>query len=131
MHHDLMKAFKRAFANADADGLAKVLTDDFVWHMHWFPGDAPAPTGHVVQGADAMVAEINWRRENWSEVRFEGVSESYVDDLVVQTFTISGLDHDGQRFEVDAVDLYRVVDGRLALKDTYWKQPAKAGEARS
>ena len=127
----LMTAFKKAFAKGDADGLAGVLTDDFEWHMHWFGQGDPAPTGNVVRGVDAVLGEIEWRQANWSKVRFEGVTEQYVDDLVVQTFTISGIDHRGDTFEVDAVDLYRVVDGRLALKDTYWKQPAKAGEERA
>jgi ketosteroid isomerase-like protein len=126
----LMNKFKRAFAKADADAFAEVVTDDFRWHMHWYLPDEPLPTGNVVTGVDAVMAEIAWRAANWSEVRFEGVDEQFVDDLVVQTFRISGTDHAGERFEVDAVDLYRIVAGRLALKDTYWKRPAVGGEER-
>ncbi len=129
-HEAVMKAFKRAFAKADEDGLAEVVTDDFEWHMHWYLPDDPQPTGNVATGVDAVMAEIAWRAANWSEVRFDGVTEEYVDDLVVQTFRISGRDHAGDRFEVDAVDLYRIADGRLTLKDTYWKRPAIAGEER-
>jgi len=126
----LMNAFKRAFGKADRDAFAEVVTDDFQWNMHWFAPEDPLPTGNVVTGVDAVMAEIAWRAANWSEVRFDGVEERFVDDLVVQTFRISGTDHAGERFEVDAVDLYRIVNGRLALKDTYWKRPAAAGEER-
>ena len=126
----LMNAFKRAFGKADRDAFAEVVTDDFKWHMHWYLPDDPQPTGNIVTGPDAVMAEVAWRAANWSDVRFEGVEERFVDDLVVQTFRISGTDHAGERFEVDAVDLYRIVDGRLALKDTYWKRPAIAGEER-
>lgn len=126
----IMKAFKRAFAKADRDALAEVVTDDFEWHMHWYLPDDPTPTGNVATGVDAVMTEIAWRSANWSNVRFDGVTERYVDDLVVQTFRISGRDHAGDRFEVDAVDLYRIAGGRLMLKDTYWKRAALAGEER-
>ncbi|MGI9613788.1 MAG: nuclear transport factor 2 family protein [Acidimicrobiales bacterium] len=126
----LMNAFKRAFGKADRDAFAKVVTDDFKWHMHWYLPDDPQPTGNVVTGPDAAMAEVAWRAANWSDVRFDDVEERFIDDLIVQTFRISGTDHAGESFEVDAVDLYRIVDGQLALKDTYWKRPAIAGEER-
>lgn len=129
-HNALMTAFKRAFSRGDAVGLAEVLAEDFEWHMHWYGHDAPRPTGHVVTGVQGVLDEVAWRAANWSEVRFDGVTERFVDDLVVQTFRISGVDHHGERFETDAVDLYRVVAGRLALKDTYWKQPSEVEEGR-
>ncbi|MDH3678537.1 MAG: nuclear transport factor 2 family protein [Acidimicrobiia bacterium] len=129
-HTELMTAFKRAFSRGDSEALAGLLTDDFEWHMHWYPTDAPRSTGHVVKGVQGVVDEVAWRAANWSDVRFDAVSERVAGDLVVQTFTISGVDHHGKRFETDAVDLYRLVDGRLALKDTYWKQPTEAREDR-
>ena len=126
----LMNAFKRAFAKADGEALRNVVTADFAWHMHWYLPNDPQPTGNVATGVDAVMAEIAWRAANWSNVRFDGVVERFVDDLVVQTFRISGIDHAGEPFEVDAVDLYRIVDGRLTIKDTYWKRPAMTGEER-
>ncbi len=133
-HVQLMTDFKRAFAKGDAEALAQVITPEFEWHMNWFPAAGAQSTGKVLRGLDEVMAEIRWRAANWSQVRFDGVEERYLiedgdaedaaGDLVVQTFTISGQDENGEGFQVDAVDLYRIVDGRLTLKDTYWKHPS-------
>ena len=127
---ELMRRMKKGFATADGDLLGSVLADDFEWHMHWFGANDPTPTGNVVTGVAGVVAELAWRAENWTDVRFDGVAERYVDDMVVQTFRISGNDHRGEPFANDVVDLYRIDDGKIALKDTYWKRPAVAGEER-
>lgn len=124
----LMRDFKRAFGRADPDLLRSVVTPDFAWHMHWYRTADPLPTGNVVTGVDAVMTEIAWRAANWRDVRFDDMTERYVDDVVLQTFRTSGTDHSGAHFETDVVDLYRIVDRRLASKDTYWKQPARNGE---
>lgn len=123
-YSDLMTRFRRAYAKADAELLAEVFTDDIEWHNHWFPADAAVPTGRVLRGVDEVVAELAWRREHWTDVRYEGLQERFAPGLVTQTFTISGVDR-GQPFEVAAVDLYDVTDdGRITKKDTYWKYAA-------
>lgn len=123
-YSDLMTRFRRAFAKADPELLAGVLAPGFEWHTHTFAPDAPVPTGRIIEGVEAMVAELRWRSENWSDVRFEGLREQFAPDLVTQTFTISGIDR-GTPFAVAAVDLYTLdPDERILKKDTYWKQPA-------
>lgn len=119
---DLMTRFRKAYGQADPDALAEVLTAGFEWHMHWFPTDEPAPTGKVLRGVDEMVAELHRRKQDWSELRYADLKERFAPELVTQTFRISGKDR-GTPFEVDAVDLYDIVDGRIAVKSTYWKQP--------
>ncbi len=122
----VMKEFKRGFARADRESLARSVTDDFEWHLHWFDGDGGAdqPTGRILRGLDEVMAEIERRQHHWSELRYDDVEERYTDDLVVQTFVVSGVDGAGRRFHNAAVDLYPVRDGRIARKQTYWKQPA-------
>jgi len=51
---------------------------------------------------------------------YSGLEERATADLLVQTFTIQGAE-DGVAFHANAVDLYPVVNGRIARKDTYWK----------
>jgi len=123
-HSELMTRFRRAFAKADCDLLAAVLTDDFVWHNHWFAKDGPAPTGRVLRGIDELLTEIAWRREHWTDVRYDDLCERFAPGLVTQSFLISGVDR-GTPFEVRAVDLYDVTDDdRISKKDTYWKYAA-------
>ena len=122
-YDDLMTRFRRAFARADADLFADVLGADFEWHTHTFDPAAPTSTGTVLHGIDGIMQELAYRRENWSDVQFEGLVEHFAPKLVTQSFTISGADR-GRPFQVAAVDLYTLdADDRIVKKDTYWKQP--------
>lgn len=125
-YQDLMTRFRRAYAKADVEKLADVLSADFEWHTHTFDPADPVTTGRVLVGVNGMLAELERRRQDWSDVRYEGLQERFAPKLVTQTFTISGLDQ-GVPFAVAAVDLYDVDDSagpgaeRLSKKDTYWK----------
>ena len=119
----VMNDFKRAFAKVDRELLASAVTDDFQWHMHWQDDEGDQPTGKVLRGLDEVMAEIERRRDHWSELRYTDVEERYTDDLIVQTFVVSGVDANGRRFNNAAVDLYPLSDGLIAAKQTYWKQP--------
>ena len=125
MSHPLepvMDSFKRGFARVDREALAAAVTDDFEWHLHWAESAGDQPTGKVLRGIDEVMAEIERRRDHWTELRYDDVTERYSDDLIVQTFVVRGVDANGRRFHNAAVDLYPVRDGRIARKQTYWKQ---------
>lgn len=118
----VMGHFKRGFARADRESLARAVTDDFEWHMHWHEGTVDEPTGRVLRGLDEVMAEIERRRDRWTELRYTDMEERFTDDLIVQTFVVSGVDAGGRRFHNAAVDLYPLRDGLIARKQTYWKQ---------
>jgi ketosteroid isomerase-like protein len=118
----MMGHFKRGVARCDRSELARAVTDDFEWHVHWQEGPGDQPTGKILRGLDQVMAEVERRRDNWTELRYDDMRERYLDDMVVQTFVVSGVDEHGHRFSSAAVDLYPVRDGRLAGKQTYWKQ---------
>ena len=64
---------------------------------------------------------VTRRGQDWQDVRYENMVERAAGtELLVQTFTISGVDR-GTPFHADVVDLYPVKDGRITRKDTYWK----------
>jgi hypothetical protein len=42
--------------------------------------------------------------------------------LVTQTFRISGVDENGSKFDLNAVDLYTVSAGKISSKSSYWKR---------
>jgi len=116
----LMERFRIAFGRADRDELLAVTSDDFVWCQHFANSADERPTGHTIEGVDGFMKEIAWRKENWSEVRYENLEERATKDLLVQTFTVSGIEA-GERFHANAVDLYPVRSGLITKKDTYWK----------
>ena len=116
----LMERFRLAYANADRSELLATVSDDFEWHQHRAAQSNELPTGRVLRGVDALLEELEWRRQNWREVRYTDLQERVAGDLLVQTFTIEGSEQ-GTPFHAQAVDLYPVQDGRIVRKDTYWK----------
>ena len=109
----------KAYQAADEEALAACVAPDFVWHQHVGPD---APHGQTIEGVAATVEVIRWRQANWRDLRYEDMQIRTSDDLITQSFRVSGIDENGQAFDVRAVDLYPVRDGRIAAKDTYWKQ---------
>ena len=117
----LMERFRKAYGRGDRDALNAATSEDFEWHQHHSRDPADLPTGRVLVGVDALLAELAWRGEHWSEVTYSDLEERAAsEDLLVQTFTIRGRE-DGEPFHARAVDLYPVRDGRITRKDTYWK----------
>lgn len=119
---DSMRRLRRGFAKADRSELEAAVTDDFEWHMHWQESPDDEPTGKVLRSLDEVMVEIERRRDQWSDLSYDRVEERYTDDMIVQTFVVSGIDADGRRFSSEAVDLYPLRDGRITRKQTYWKQ---------
>ena len=116
----LMKRFRLAYAKADREELLATTSAGFEWHQHRAHEYEQLPTGRVLHGVDAMLEEIAWRRQNWTDVSYEEMQERSTGDLLVQTFTISGKEA-GQPFHAKVVDLYPVEGGLITRKDTYWK----------
>ncbi len=118
----LVETFRKGFHHIDREMLRSVLTDDFVWHMHFNAAQPDGPTGKVLRGLDALIEELERRRAEWSDTWFEGLRERTVgEDGILQTFSATGKDEHGNDFNVNVVDLYDVRDGRICKKDTYWK----------
>jgi hypothetical protein len=117
----LMADFRRAYATADEEKLKSVTTDDFEWHQHVAENIDGRPTGRVLKGIDALVAEVKWRQQHWQDTQYENLVERAAGDMLVQTFTIRGKDENQQEFFANAVDLYPVRDNLIYRKDTYWK----------
>ena len=116
----LMVKFRTAYGRGDRDALLAVTTDDFEWHQHSADTTEQLPHGRVLQGIDELLAELVWRSEHWQEVRYQDLEERAAGDVLLQTFTISGVEN-GKSFKAKVVDLYPVRDGCIYRKDTYWK----------
>jgi len=117
---ELMVCFRTAYSKADRSGLLEVTTSDFEWHQHCTTDPSERTTGRILRGVDELLTEIGWRQEHWQQVRYENLQERAASDLLIQTFIVSGVE-DGVEFHASAVDLYPVVNGQIARKDTYWK----------
>ncbi len=117
----LIERFRAAFRAADRDALSRVLTEDFEWHMHFADGPEDRPTGRISYGVDGMMRVLEWRKKNWENQKISDLVERVAGDVILQMFTTTGIDENGEEFLWNVVDVYPVREGRIAKKDTYWK----------
>jgi ketosteroid isomerase-like protein len=115
---DVLKAFGKAFNSGDVDGILSQVTDDFEWRMHEGP---LAPDGEIVQGRDAVRAALARRAERIDSIRFSEAEVLFGDDHVVGRFRAIGAYKDGTAIDVRGIDIYSFKDGKISVKDSYWK----------
>jgi len=118
----LIERFRAAFRAADREALSEILTEDFEWHMHFAVDPEDQPTGRIAYGVDGMVRVLEWRKKNWKNQKVSDLVERPAGDVILQMFTSTGLDENNEDFHWNVVDVYPVREGRIAKKDTYWKQ---------
>jgi hypothetical protein len=61
-------------------------------------------------------------RTTSSSVAYRDIRIPATPTLVTQTFRISGVDENGSKFDLNAVDLYTVSAGKISSKSSYWKR---------
>ena len=115
----LLRAFGKAFNKGDIDGILACVTDDFEWRLAEGPD---APDGKIVRGKEAVRAALEDRDREIEEMRFSETSVSIAGDKVFGSFRATGRTRDGQAIDKRGIDIYEVRDGKIALKDSYWKQ---------
>ena len=115
----LVAQFLEGFATADSAALTAVVSDDFTWHLHTRRGDY---RGRTVSGVGAMIGILQERRLAWRDVRYADVRLIASDDRVFQTYRVTGNDLESGPFDATGIDLYEIRNGKITLKDSYWKQ---------
>lgn len=115
----LLRAFGKAFNRGDIDGILACVTDDFEWRLASGPD---APDGKVVRGKDAVRRALEERDREIAEMRFSETEVTVAGDTVFGAFRATGRTRDGRAIDRRGLDVYRIRDGRIALKDSYWKQ---------
>ena len=115
----LLRQFGKAFNKGDVDGILACVTDDFEWRLAAGPD---APDGKIVRGKDAVRAALEERDREIAEMRFSETSVSIVDGKVFGSFRATGRTRDGQAIDKRGIDIYQIRDGKIAMKDSYWKQ---------
>ncbi len=114
----VLKAFGKAFNAGDIDGILAQVTDDFEWRLHEGPD---APEGAVAKGRDAVKAALVARAGRIESIRFSETEVLFGDDHVVGRFRATGAYKSGQPIDVRGIDIYSFRDGKIAVKDSYWK----------
>jgi uncharacterized protein (TIGR02246 family) len=106
----LIDDYNDAWNRQDLDAVASMHADDIVFH-NWTAGER-------VEGAANVRAHIGRIFENWPSLRFTGRSLRTGEDFVVSEWTATAT-KDGSTLEWDGVDVFPIVDGKIARKDVY------------
>lgn len=115
---DVLKAFGKAFNKGDADGILAQVTDDFEWRLHEGPD---APEGAVVKGLEETRQALADRSARIESMRFSETEVLFGDDHIVGRFRATGKYKSGEEIDVRGIDIYSFRDGKISVKDSYWK----------
>jgi ketosteroid isomerase-like protein len=117
---DTLLAVLDAFNRHDLDGIMAHFADDAVFESP----RGPDPWGIRYEGAPAVRAGLAKRFEGIPDVHYGGDRHFLSADgsRGVSEWTLTGTTTDGNRLEVRGCDLWTFRDGRIVVKDSYWKR---------
>lgn len=118
---EVLRAFGKAFNKGDVDAILDCVTEDFEWRLAEGPD---APDGKIVKGKDAVRAALEERDRTTKSMRFSETSVHFAGETVIGCFRATGEMTDGTSIDQRGVDIYQFRDGRIAVKDSYWKRIA-------
>ena len=108
---ELIAQYEEAWNDHDVDAIHAMHAPGVVFHNH--------TAGEAVEGADAVRAHIAGIFEAWPDLRFGGRRKYVHTDFCAREWTATATASDGRRLEWDGVDLFPIVDGKIARKDVY------------
>ena len=114
----LLRHFGKAFNKGDIEGILECVTEDFQWRLAEGPD---APDGKVVSGKDAVRAALQERDLTTKEIKFSETSIHFTEEKVFGCFRATGELGDGTVVDQRGIDIYTFRDGKIAVKDSYWK----------
>ena len=114
----LLRHFGKAFNKGDIEGILECVTEDFQWRLAEGPD---APDGKVVSGKDAVRAALQERDLTTKEIKFSETSIHFTGEKVFGCFRATGALNDGTVVDQRGIDIYTFRDGKIAVKDSYWK----------
>ena len=112
--------FAGAYFSKDPSRLAGAITEDAEWH---FAFGVNAPHGRVRRRLEGFMQGIAENDALFERLRFDDVVvRALGDQQIVMTYLANGRRRNGDDFALRGIELITVRDGRVALKDVFWKQ---------
>jgi ketosteroid isomerase-like protein len=112
-----LKEILEAFNAHDADAVMAFFADDCVMDMP----RGPAPGGRRLVGRDEVRAGIQSRFDGIPDVHYGDDRHWSCGDRGVSEWTIRGTQANGEPIEVRGCDLFEFRDGKVTLKNSFWK----------
>ncbi len=117
---EVLVAVLDGFNRHDLDAILEHFADDAVFESP----RGPHPFGTRYEGKDAVRAGLARRVEGIPDVHY-GDDRHFVSadgSRGVSEWTLTGTTTGGERLEVRGCDLWTFRDGRIVVKDSYWKR---------
>jgi ketosteroid isomerase-like protein len=116
----LLTAFSKALFKRDVEAIYRTVTPDFIWRL---PVGPDAPAAREIASREQLAAYFDERERMYDGMRFHDVVYHHAPDATFMTFRVVAERKDGSA-AVDALGMERYLfrDGRIALKDAYWKR---------
>ena len=118
----LLSAFSKALFARDVEAVYRTVTADFVWRL---PIGPDVPMAREIKSREQLAAYFDERERMYQGVRFHDIVYHHAPEATFMTFWVTATRKDGGA-SVDAhgMERYLFRDGRIAMKDAYWKRIA-------
>jgi ketosteroid isomerase-like protein len=111
------------------DGLLAAFNDhDIDAVMSYFAADCalqmprgPQPHGSRAEGFEAVKTLLKTRFDGIPDIHYRGDGHDVDGNVGISKWLLTGTTTAGQKIAVQGCDFYEFRDGRVILKDAYWK----------
>ena len=112
-----LKEILEAFNSHDVDAVMSFFADDCVMDMP----RGPAPGGRRLVGKEEIRAGVQSRFDGIPDIHYGDDRHWSCGDRGVSEWTIRGTQANGEPIEVRGCDLFEFTDGKVTLKNSFWK----------
>ena len=114
---ETLKSLVEAFNRHDLDVIMEFFVDDCVLDMPRGPG----PGGTLFEGTENVRRGLATRFEGLPDVHYGDDSHWVAGDFGVSEWTLTGTQQSGERLEVHGCDHFEFRDGKITVKNSFWK----------
>jgi ketosteroid isomerase-like protein len=115
---ELLERFVDAWNAHDVDALLNSMTEDGVFYSS--AGPAPSGARHVGREALGKAYAALW--QTYPDAQWTNAHHFVSGENACSGWTFTGTKADGSRVEVDGCDLFKIRDGKIAMKNSFRKQ---------
>ncbi len=114
---ELIEEIVNAFNRKDIEAIVQYFAEDGVFRTAW----GPAPGGHSIVGRDAIRKYLTERYAQFPDWQCTSSRNWCASEFAVAEWTVSGTNELGERFAWLGCDVIHFENGKMKLKDTFWK----------
>jgi ketosteroid isomerase-like protein len=122
---ELLQALFVAFNRHDLDTAMSFFADD----CEYLTPRGRRPWGRRVSGKVDVRIALERQFGRYQQARYVGLEHWVIDDRAISTWSIAGRTADGEPAEVWGCDLWTFREGKIAVRNSFWKFSRVPGDA--